>query len=457
MLHRKFILPVCLLSFVAYTAFANSEVSHPSNFALTFLWLGIILLISKIGSIVEKFKLPAVVGELTAGIVIGNLTLARIDFFEPMKTDMILRFLAELGVVLLLFQVGLESNITSMKKVGAKALIVALVGVALPFVLGTFVIAPFLFHEGTAQQISNASIFLGATLTATSVGITARVFKDLGALGLTEARIILGAAVVDDIIGLIILSVVQSIVVTGSVDSIELARIILTSILFLGGGLIVGTYVGKPMAKAIAWVNKSTGAKLGFALTICLIFAYAAHVVGLAPIVGAFTAGLVLDEVFFTSFDGPSVISKVSSVLGGKDDPVNQKVEEVLQEHAEKHLEEIVEPIGQFLVPVFFIIVGLDVRLDVLLDTNILITALIVTIVAIFGKIAAGFFAGKNVQKMLIGWGMVPRGEVGLIFATVGKNLGVVNDELFSVIVAVVIMTTLITPPVLSSLIRKQK
>jgi len=454
----RFILPfIFALVFGMYNAYASETGDSHVSFAQTFLWLGIILLISKLGSIVEKFKFPAVLGELTAGIVIGNLALAHIEFFEPMKTDLTLRFLAELGVVLLLFQVGLESNVAAMKKIGIKALVVALIGVALPFVLGTYVVAPFLFNEGTPQQISNASLFLGATLTATSVGITARVFKDLSALSTPEAGIILGAAVIDDIIGLIILSVVQSIVQTGSIELFQLLRIIGTSIAFLGGGLIIGQYIGRPAAQIIAWINNSAGSKLGFALMICLVFAYCSHLVGLAPIVGAFTAGLVLDEVFFKSFDGPSVIPKITSVLGGKDDPIAKEVSLVLEEHSGKHLEEIVEPLGHFLVPVFFIIVGLDVRLDVLLNPTILLTALSVTAVAVIGKLLSGFVAGKGVNRLLIGWGMVPRGEVGLIFASAGKKLGVVNDELFSIIVIVVIMTTLITPPVLSSMIRKRK
>lgn len=454
----RFILPlIFILLSGAYNAYATGADDTHVSFAQTFLWLGIILLVSKLGSIVEKFKFPAVLGELTAGIIIGNLALAQINFFEPMKGDITLRFLAELGVVILLFQVGLESNVASMRKVGVKAFTVALVGVALPFILGTYVIAPFLFTEGTPQQISNAALFLGATLTATSVGITARVFKDLSALSTPEAGIILGAAVIDDIIGLIILSVVQSIVQTGSIELARLLTIIGTSIAFLVGGLIVGQFIGRPAARMIAWVNNSAGSKLGFALMVCLIFAYCSHLVGLAPIVGAFTAGLVLDEVFFKSFDGPSVIPKITSVLGGKDDPIAKEVSLVLEEHSENHLEEIIEPLGHFLVPVFFIIVGLDVRLEVLLNPSILLTALLVTAVAIIGKLASGFVAGGGVNKWLIGWGMVPRGEVGLIFASAGKKLGVVNDELFSVIVIVVIMTTLITPPVLSSMIRRRK
>ncbi|MBK7987584.1 MAG: cation:proton antiporter [Ignavibacteria bacterium] len=441
---------------ITQTVFANNSASDGhGTFAYTFLWIAVILLLSKLGSVVEKFGLPSVLGELTVGIILGNLSLLSFDFFEPIKQDTTLRFLAELGVVILLFQVGLESNVTSMKQVGLRASLVALVGVIVPFVMGAYILGPFVFTEGTPQHIAHGSLFLGATLTATSVGITARVFKDLRALHLKEARIILGAAVIDDIVGLMILSVIQSIVITGQFEILEVIRVAFVSLLFLFGGLILGRYIGIPVARIISSINKSSGAKLGLALAMCLFFAYIAHSIGLAPIVGAFTAGLLLDEVFFSSFDGPSVIPKITAALGGTSNPIAQEVTHVLEEHTEKHLEEIIEPIGQFLMPIFFIVVGLDVRLDVLFQPSILLIALGVTIMAVLGKIVSGFVAGKGTNKLLIGWGMVPRGEVGLIFASVGKGLGVVNDELFSVIVIVVIMTTLLTPPILSSIIRR--
>lgn len=444
------------LIFVTYDGFAgeSTEAGH-GNVATTFLWIAIILLLSKVGSFVEKFGLPAVLGELTVGIVLGNMVLLQYDAFEAMKTDATLRFLAELGVVVLLFQVGLESNIATMKQVGLRALLVALVGVVVPFALGAYVVGPLVFTQGTETQTSHASLFLGATLTATSVGITARVFKDLRALKLTESRIILGAAVIDDIVGLMILSIVQSIVINGQVSLPDILYVAAVSFLFLAGGLIVGRYVGVPVAEMISRINKSSATKLGFAMAVCLLFAYVAHSIGLAPIVGAFTAGLLLDEVFFKSFDGPSVIPKIKTALGGETNPLAQEVSHVLEEQSEKHLEEIIEPIGHFLMPIFFIMVGLDVRLDVLFQPSILAIALGVTVIAILGKLVSGIVGGKGTNKWLIGWGMVPRGEVGLIFASVGKNLGVVNDELFSVIVIVVILTTLVTPPILSSIIKK--
>src|SRR3989344_2487559 len=172
------------------------EKSGHGSAATIFLWIAIILLAAKISSLIERFGQPSVLGELVIGVILGNLVLLGIGVFEPLKADLIIAFLAELGVVILLFQIGLESNISRMREVGIKALLVACVGVAVPFILGTYIVGPYLLPG----QPFSAYLFIGATLTATSVGITARVFRDLGKLQSREAQIVLGAAVIDDVL-----------------------------------------------------------------------------------------------------------------------------------------------------------------------------------------------------------------------------------------------------------------
>src|SRR3989344_9480740 len=194
---------------------ANSEAAGSAHsFAETFLWLALILLAGRLASLVERIGQPAVLGELIIGVVLGNLILVGLGIFENIKQDQFIAFLAELGVVILLFQIGLESNIEKMKQVGWRAFLVAGVGVVVPFILGTYLVGPWLL-PGLGF---NAYLFIGATLTATSVGITARVFKDLGKLQTSEAQIVLGAAVIDDVLGLIILSVVSAIATIGSIS-----------------------------------------------------------------------------------------------------------------------------------------------------------------------------------------------------------------------------------------------
>lgn len=437
-------------------AFAAEEAGHAEEgghgaFAITFLWIAIILLIAKLSGFIERWGQPSVLGELIAGVIIGNLALVGINIFEPIKADNIIAFLAELGVVILLFQVGLESNIHEMRKVGAKAGLVAIVGVVAPFVLGAFLVGPALL-PGLSQ---NAYLFLGAALTATSVGITARVFKDLGKMATNEAKIVLGAAVIDDVLGLIILAVVSALVTTGAVSAGIISGIVAKSVLFLVGAIVLGQIFAPQISRIFSKIQSGTGMKFTIVISFGLITAYLAQFIGLAPIVGAFAAGLVLDPVHFRFFKDPEIITDFKEAITDLAPKAKDRVMARINYHAHRHIEEIVEPIGLFLVPIFFVYTGISVNLETLFNPQILLVALAITAVAFVGKIAAGFVAGKGVNKLVVGFAMAPRGEVGLIFATIGRSLGVVSEEVFSVIVIMVILTTLLTPPVLSVLMKK--
>jgi len=292
-------------------------------------------------------------------------------------------------------------------------------------------------------------------MTATSVGITARVFKDLNKLQTPEAQIVLGAAVIDDVIGLIILAIVSAIATAGSVSALTITLITGKAVAFLAGAIILGGLLAPYLGKLFSRIHTGVGMKFTLAICFCLLLSAAAQGIGLAPIVGAFAAGLVLDPVHFRYFKDHHIVEDVRAALQGADPTFQRKVEEVIEPHAEHHIEYLVEPLGYFLVPLFFVMTGMGVNLAILFDPSIIFVALGITVVAFIGKIASGLVAG-NVRKSLVGWGMVPRGEVGLIFATIGRGLGVVNDALFSVIVVVVILTTLLTPPILTYLLKKE-
>lgn len=451
---NAFVPPDMFGNLTLFSSAGEEAASH--GVGITLLWIAIILLAAKTSSLVERFGQPAVLGELVIGVALGNLVLLHVNLLEPMKTDTFVNFLAQLGVVILLFQVGLETNINDMRKVGVRAFLVAVVGVIAPFVLGTYLVGPYLL-PGLSM---NAYLFLGATLTATSVGITARVFRDLGRLQDREAQIILGAAVIDDVLGLIILAVVSAIVTVGAVSAGSVGLIIFKSVAFLGISILVGQYLAMFLSKWFAKIHSGTGMKFTLAISFGLALAYIAELIGLAPIVGAFAAGLVLDPVQFSIFfQDPEIVDDIQESLDEAERDmsmpgVKDRVMKVVHRHADRHMEEIIEPISLFLVPIFFVHTGMGVKLETLFNLPVLLVALAVTFVAIVGKIVAGMVAGK-VDKWVVGWGMVPRGEVGLIFASTGKALGVVNDEVFSVIVIVVIFSTLLPPPILSYLIKK--
>jgi len=437
------------------SVFASEEASASGephgSFAITFLWIAVILIAAKISSLVEKWGQPSVLGELVIGVILGNLALLGIHFFEPIKTDSIIAFLAELGVVILLFQIGLESNIMEMRKVGARAGFVAVVGVIAPFVLGTYLIGPMILPGLT----TNAYLFLGAALTATSVGITARVFKDLGKLQSKEAKIVLGAAVIDDVLGLILLAVISALVTTGAVSLGIVSIIVAKAVFFLIGAIVLGQLFAPRISKAFSLINTGTGMKFTIAISFGLIFSYLAQVVGLAPIVGAFAAGLVLDPVHFRYFKDPEMVSEFKEALSDLQVKSKEKIMARLNYYAKRHLEEVIEPIALFMVPIFFVFTGINVDLKTFLNPQVIIAGIVITFIAFIGKMVAGIVAG-DVKRWIVGVAMVPRGEVGLIFATIGKQLGVVNDEVFSIIIIMVILTTLLTPPLLATLLRKK-
>lgn len=443
--------PIIALAITSVAQAATEEGGAGHSAAFTFLWIAVLLIAAKISNLVEKFGQPSVLGELVTGVILGNLALIGIHWFEPIKADPIITFLSELGVVILLFQIGLESNIAKMKQVGLRAFLVATVGVVVPFVLGTYVVGPWILPGLT----SNAYLFLGATLTATSVGITARVFKDLNKLQIPEAQIVLGAAVIDDVLGLIILAVVSAIVTVGSVGFGVITWITAKAILFLALSIIIGQIFAPYLGKFFAKIQTGVGMKLTLAISFGLFLAFLAQMIGLAPIVGAFAAGLVLDPVHFKYFKDPQVVEDVKEVINEyPDQNLKEKMNKALEHHSHRHIEDLIEPIGFFLVPLFFVHTGINVNLQTMFNLPVLMVALGITLVAFVGKIVSGLAAGK-VNKWLVGFGMVPRGEVGLIFAVIGRSLGVVSEEVFSVIVIMVILTTLATPPILNSLLKK--
>jgi len=319
---------------------------------------------------------------------------------------------SSLGVLLLLFAVGLESSMEDMLRVGGDAMLTAVVGVVAPSLLGYFTAMILL-----PDHDPNFYLFVGATLCATSIGITARVFKDMGKLNIPEAKIVLGAAVIDDILGLIILAVVAGIISSGSIQPVEILIILLKAILFLGITLYVGkNFLRKQIKIAAILDNKNVSLLFPFALLVLL--SWLSDRIGLASIVGAFAAGLIIKEEYFND----------------------------ITKDKHKTVKEVIHPIESIFAPVFFVIMGLQVDMTTFANFNILGVALVLTLVAVLGKLISGIFA-KGLDKKIIGIGMVPRGEVGLIFASIGKGIGILDNALFSTIIIVVILTTFITPP----------
>jgi Kef-type K+ transport system membrane component KefB len=388
------------------------------------LALAVILAAGKFGGwLAVRAGQPAVLGELLFGIVLGNLGLIGFHVFEPWKHDQFLGVLSSLGVIVLLFEVGLESTVGQMLRVGPSALFVALLGIITPFVLGWGV--GIWLQPGQSVYVH---AFLGAVLTATSVGITARVLRDLNESRSDEAKIILGAAVIDDILGLIILAIVSGVITAadkGSTLSLQsVGWITAKAFGFVAASIALGAMLA-PRALRLAAKVRVPGILLTSGLIFCFLLSYLAAKVGLAPIVGAFAAGLVLEAAFFEWFD----------------------------ETRHHSLESLLHPLSQFLVPIFFILTGLRVDITVFADPRILGLAGALVVAAWIGKQACMFgVIQKGVDRLTVGLGMVPRGEVGLIFANIGASLTiagqpVIGNATYAAVVIMVIVTTLVTPP----------
>lgn len=389
------------------------------------LILAFILVAAKLGGeVAARFGQPSVLGELTVGILLGNLTVLGGPSLADVAQGETFTVLAELGAVLLLFQVGLESTPREMLAVGGRAALVAVVGVVTPMALGYG--TGLLFRPDEPWMLH---AFLGAMLAATSVGITARVLKDVNSLRAPFARIILGAAVIDDVLGLLVLAITAGIITgadTGQALGLgPIATIVVKAVAFLVGALVIGSLLS-PRVFRSAMALRSAGIVLALALSFCFGLSYVALRAGLAPIVGAFAAGLVLEDVHFESHI----------------------------ERGERPLHESLETLTQFLVPVFFVRMGMLVDLRAFANRSVILFALALTLAAILGKLACAFAAPKGISGLTVGLGMMPRGEVGLIFAGIGAQLSlggrpVIDPGTYAAAVFMVVTTTMATPPLL--------
>jgi Kef-type K+ transport system membrane component KefB len=440
-----------LLLFAADTAWATDAGSIGNE---NLLWLLALILLSArlFAPLARRLGFPAVLAELLLGVVLGNLGLVGFHYFAAVATDPVITFMAQLGVIILLLQVGLETRLTDLLQVGGRALAVGSFGIIAPFVLTAFFVGPLLLPGLEAP----AYWFLGATLSATSVGITSRVFRDLGKLGTPAARIVLGAAVIDDILGLVILAIVSSLAQSSTISIGAVTWIISKSALFFAGSIWLGRKIAPHSSRWLAQLDASSSMLFAQILATGLFLAWLGQIIGLAPVIGAFAAGLLFEPLFLRHFQVPVIIREVEQHLDEANAPLTERLVPVLREYAGRQHEHLIEPIGYFFVPVFFVLTGMQVDLHALADPTIVAIALGVSATAIVGKLAAGIFAGAA-GRWIVGWGMVPRGEVGLIFAMTGKQLGVVSEAMFSVIVVMIILTSLLTPPMLTWFLRRQK
>jgi Kef-type K+ transport system membrane component KefB len=468
---------------LAYAATSAGQAEKPSEavphhgdpYARVFLVLALLLICAMAGHfIARKLNQSAVLGELAVGILVGALfyqlsaptvtilrhsdqvaaatqkvleqnvgwqeatrltlaeakispeekeqiqtVLASPQFPQYLLASRILHFFSSFGVVLLLFMAGLESSLERLRRAGKAVAGLGFAEVSLTFV-SCYAVVWLLTPGGQSPTLP---LLVAGALSATSVGISARSFQDMNKLGLPEAQVVLGAAVLDDILSLIILAVVTGILTTGAVALSTIALIVLKALLFFAAVAWFGIKFLQRDIALFAWLDQSH-VKLYFSFGLLLILAWLADLMGLATIIGAFAAGLILEDRYFQI--------------------------DVKSPEGEQSVESLLAPLEHLFAPLFFVLLGFQVDVTTFADLKVLVLGLILTLVAIFGKMAATLILKKGYRKLVVGFGLVPRGEVTLIFASLGKSMGVLSTSLYSVLIIVVLLTTLITPPCLT-------
>jgi Kef-type K+ transport system membrane component KefB len=391
-----------------------------------FIQLMVILLSARIcGEVVARFKIPAVIGEMAAGILLGPSLLG---WVEPHS---IIKLLAEIGIILLLFEVGLQTDLGRLVQTGYRPFIVAVTGVVAPFVLG-FIVSFFLFRLSVLT-----SLFIGGTLTATSIGITVRVLSDLKKQNTDEAQIVLGAAVLDDIIGVIILALLYQYSEGGGISIVNTGKVVVFIAIFL----VLAPIAAKLISAAIKHfdsVSEIPGLIPTSIVSLLLFFAWIAHAVGSPQLLGGFAAGLALTRKFFLPF---------AAYLN--------------TDHAfAKRMEEQMRPIVHLFTPIFFVMVGLSLNLKAVDWSSPLIWGLSLAILAaaVAGKLVSGYvlFRDKPAIRKAVGLAMIPRGEVGLIFAELGRSSGIFDNSIYAAMIIVIALTTMVTPFIMRSFYIRQ-
>ncbi|MDX1837963.1 cation:proton antiporter [Legionella taurinensis] len=456
--------------------FAGSNTHEQDPLASVIFWVSFIFIFALLGRyLAKRFNQAGVLGELILGVVLGNVcyffglkifvvlregsaifhimrsmldgvsltqavktsipdpvyakqmlnALTSPDGIELIKAGYVLDILSRFGVLFLLFMVGLESSLQDLKKTGRESVQVAIIGVVVPIILG-FVVAHLLLPEASYK----ADLFVAATLSATSIGITARVLSEMKKLKTREARTILGAAMLDDVLGLMILAIVSSIVVSGEVEVLQIVWVLGSALVFFTVAVLFGPWALRQVIRFLSFLDVWE-AKLFASFFFLMTLAWLATVMQLAAIIGAFAAGLVIHDGFFEVDDS--------------------------ERQYRLDIKQLIAPFEAILAPLFFMLIGIQVKLESFYDWRVLAMAGALTLAAIVGKLVSGLGGNKKDDRLLIGIGMLPRGEVGLVFASIGRTLGVISDNLFSAIILMVILTTLIAPPWLKMQYARQK
>lgn len=419
------LLPALLI----YSSYSHADTAEFSSHANHILWLSLFVIGAIFAMAVNKYRQSTVLGQLLIGAFIGILAHFHIAFFAEIITNRAIGLIAQLGSIFLLFEIGLESEFGEIKNAGKHGLQVALIGVVIPFCLGYFIVVPYILHS----QSHNLALFIGGILAVTSTSISVSVFKELGIIRQKACQIVLTASVIDDIIGLILLSIIIATASVGSIDGHLLFFMLAKVISFFVACYIIAKYL-LPQILIPQLSRLGTGENITtlFIVAVCFTMSWFAESIGLADIIGAFFAGLMLN---YKNFVDRGLLH-----------------EQKLSNHL---LIDLILPLGRIFTPIFFIYAGMQVDLVSAFKIKTILIALIISIFAIIGKILCCITLPKNINRWIVGFGMVPRGEIGIIFAITGLNIGIIDNDLFTTLLLVIVITSIVTPIGLNKIAHK--
>jgi len=418
---------------------------HVSNInPVIFLWLVVFISLSRGLSIVKKIGLPLVVGEILSGLILGDLNHFGIHIFNEAENDLSIQFMAELGAIILMFDIGLESKLSDLKKNFKTGFAVAVSGSILTFSSG-FLISKYLTENPTT--LSN--MLFGIIIAATATGISAKTFKDMKIIHSKEVKVVLVASILDELLSILGFGIISSLIITHSVSLLNLSVSMAQVLGFFVFAAVFGQWITPLMTKWSIKIHAGINMKIGVLLVICFLFSWIAYISGLATVIGAFIAGLMLDKIYFESFSKSNFIVKLRHIaLNLSDTATKQKLNELIEKQEERTLEELIKPLSHLFVPVFFIYIGLMLKVDTLLHVDTLLLVAFILILSFIGRLISGFFIrpSRKLNSLVIGLGMTPIGEAGLIFAMFGKNMGIISENSLAAIVASVVIAAVITP-----------
>ena len=435
------------------------------NETIILLQFAFIILCIILAKSIRHINQAMVLGQIFIGMIIATFAHYKINFFLSMINNDVFLFLAELGSIFLLFEIGLESNLSSITNAGKNAVIVALTGVIVPFTLGYFVVTPIImsnvsndilivtnnpeFYEVTLQT------FIGSILAITSTGISVSVFKELNLLQSQACKIVLAASIIDDIMGLALLSIVTSLALSSRIDIISIGVVLLYILLFFIISILVGQKILPKVINLISVISNNSDTLVLIMISYALCMSFFASAIGLASVIGAFIAGLLLEKHHFNKYKSPNNSNTLNNTNPNTFGEFINNITPNNLTGSSISLEHLIKPFGKLLTPIFFIYAGMQVDIISAFNFITLKLTFIISVFAIVSKIVAGYLLPKTSNRLIIGIGMVPRGEIGLIFATTGLSLKIINHEIFSAIVLMIVVTSIFTPPLLTYATKK--